>query len=307
MTGYVLRRALAILPVLWAVATVTFILMHAVPGGPFDREKPLPAATVANLERKYHLDEPAWERYTAFLGGLLRGDLGVSFSRDRPVTEILAERAAPTIQLGLFAFAFATCGGITLGVAAAMRARRWPDYAAVVVATAGSAVPNFVVAAVLVQVFAVKLGWFDVLGWEAADPRKAVLPTVALGLLPLAYVARVTRAALLETLREDYVRTARAKGLGERAVVWRHALRNAAIPILTVLGPMLATMLTGSFIIERFFAIPGIGGAFVEAVAARDYGMIMGTTLVYAAVIAVLNLAADITYAVADPRVRYAR
>lgn len=307
MTGYLVRRVLALIPLLWAVATVTFVLMHAVPGGPFERDKPLPAATVANLERKYGLDDPIGEQYLRFLGNLIQGDLGLSFTRNRPVTEVISARATPTVQLGLCAFAFAAIGGIGLGALAAMRARRWPDYASVAVATVGSSVPNFVVAAVLIQVFAVKLDWFDVLGWEFGNPRKMVLPTVALGLLPLAFIARITRAALLETMRQDYVRTARAKGLSERRVVLGHALRNAAVPILTVLGPILAALVTGSFIVERFFAIPGIGTAFVESVAQRDYGMIMGTTLLYAAVVAALNLAVDIAYAVADPRIRYDR
>lgn len=307
VTGYLVRRLLATIPLLWAVATITFVLMHAVPGGPFERDKPLPAATVANLERKYGLDDPPLERYLRFLGGLAQGDLGVSFTRNRPVTEVLSERAAPTVQLGLCAFAFAAGGGLALGIVSALHARRWPDHAGLALATVGGGIPNFVVAAVLVQVFAVKLGWFDVLGWELGNPEKMVLPTVALGLLPLAFIARITRAALLETMVQDYVRTARAKGLDERRVVVGHALRNAAVPILTVLGPILAALVTGSFIVERFFAIPGIGTAFVESVAQRDYGMIMGTTLLYAAVVALLNLAVDVAYAVADPRIRYDR
>lgn len=304
MTRYVAGRLLSLVPMLWAIATITFFLMHAVPGGPFDREKPLPRASLEALERKYHLDDPLPQQYIAFLGDLVRGDLGTSFGQGRPVTEIIAERLPTTLQLGVTAFLFALVCGVTLGVVAAVNQNRFADYASVFIATIGAAVPNFVVAVFLVLFFALELGWFRVIGWRFGDPETMVLPVVSLGLLPLAYIARMTRASMLDVLRQDYIRAARARGLAEFNVVQRHALRNALIPVLTILGPILAGLVTGSFVIERFFAIPGIGTAFVDAVGSRDYGMIMGTTLLYAAVIAVLNLAVDIGYAVADPRVR---
>ncbi|MGE5594951.1 MAG: ABC transporter permease [Hyphomicrobiales bacterium] len=305
MTAYIIRRVLTIIPLLWGVATITFFLMHAVPGGPFDFDKPLPPATRAALERKYHLDESLGQQYLSFMSDLVTGDLGQSFRQDRPVTNIIEERAPTTIQLGLCAFGFALVVGLTLGILSAVYQNGPMDYLSVFIATVGVSVPNFVVAVFLILLFSLQLGWFDVLGWELGNPRKMVLPIVALGLLPLAFIARVTRAAMLEVLRQDYIRTARAKGLNELRVVLRHAMRNGLIPVLTVAGPILAGLVTGSFIIERTFAIQGIGTAFVEAVQVRDYGVIMGTTLLFAFVIAVMNLIVDVTYGIVDPRIRY--
>ena len=316
MTGYVIRRILWIIPVLWAVATVTFFLMHAVPGGPFDREKELPPGTLLNLEKRYNLDEPLLVQYGLYLKGLAQGDLGLSFKNNREVTDIIRDGFEVTAQLGLVAFLYAVVFGMTLGVIAALNKNRLGDYAGVFFATVGTAMPNFVIATFLVIIFSVKLGWFDVLGWGgpgwsefynpwAWDFRKVVLPVLALGTLPAAYIARVTRASVLEVLRQDYVRTARAKGLSEHAVVLRHIVKNAMVPILTVLGPSFAFLVTGSFIVERIFAINGVGRRFVDAVFQRDYGVIMGTTLFYAAIVAVANLVVDVLYAVVDPRIRY--
>jgi len=305
VTTYLIRRILAFIPLVWAIATITFFLMHAVPGGPFDREKPLPPQVMANLERKYNLDKPLVVQYGLFLRGLVTGDLGQSFSQNRPVTTIIRERLPKSVQLGACAFAFALAGGLTLGVTAAVRQNSLIDYLSVVLATIGASVPNFVLAVFLVLLFSLQLHWFDVLGWEFGNYRKMVLPIVSLGMLPLALIARVTRASMLEVLHQDYIRTARAKGLTEFRVVMRHAVRNALIPVLTIAGPILAGLLTGSFIIERFFAIGGVGTAFVDAVQLRDYGMIMGTTLLFAIAIAVMNLAVDVSYAIVDPRIRY--
>ncbi len=305
MAGYVVRRVLWLAPLLWAIATITFFLMHAAPGGPFDREKRLSDETIRNLEEKYSLDEPLLKQYGLYLRDLLRGDLGVSVRSDRPVTELLREALPVSAQLGAVAFVFAVIVGLALGVTAAVYHRRWPDYAGVAFATAGAALPSFVLAGVLVTVFSVKLGWFDALGWELGNPRKMVLPALVLGLLPAAYLARVTRASVLDALSQEYVRTARAKGLSEVAVVARHALRNALVPVLTLLGPMFAVLITGSFIVERAFAINGAGSYFVDSVFGRDYRLIMTTTLLYATVVAVANLVVDVLYAVIDPRVRY--
>lgn len=303
MIGYTVRRVLLLAPLLWAVATITFLLMHAVPGGPYDtgdlRRRP---EVQAAIEAKYGLDEPFAEQYVTFLGNLVRGDLGFSFARNRPVTDVMRDGLPTTVQLGLCAFTLALLVGIGLGVAAALNNGRWPDYVSVLLATAGAAVPGFVVAVGLVVVFALKLGWFDTIGWEFGNYRKMVLPVVALSLYPAAYIARVTRAAMLEVIHHDYVRTARAKGLRERSIVRGHVLRNAAIPILTVTGPIFASLLTGSFVIERSFQVPGVGTAFVDAVRSRDYGMVMGTTLLYAAAIGVANLLVDLGYTALDPR-----
>lgn len=305
MTAYILRRLFVMAPLLWAIATITFFLMHAVPGGPFDNEKPLPPATVEALERKYNLDGSLTDQYLSFLGNLLQGDLGLSFRQDRPVSDVISEGLPETVQLGLCAFAFALLVGLSLGVLSGVKQNGPLDYIGVFVATAGAAVPNFVLSVFLVLFFALHLGWFDVIGWEFGNPRQMVLPIVALGMYPAAFIARITRASMLEVLRQDYIRTARAKGVQEFSIVLHHAMRNAMVPVLTVLGPILAGLITGSFVIEQYFAIPGVGRAFVEAVGARDYGIIMGMTLLYATLIAVLNLAVDVSYAVANPRIRY--
>ena len=305
MIAYILRRLLVMVPLLWAIATITFFLMHAVPGGPFDHEKPLPPATVAALERKYNLDGSLGERYLDFLGNLVRGDLGLSFRQNRPVSQVIGDGFPQTLQLGLCAFAFALVVGVTLGVISGVKQNGPMDYIGVFVATAGAAVPNFVLSVFLVLFFALRLGWFDVIGWEFGNPRQMVLPVIGLGMYPAAFIARITRASMLEVLRQDYIRTARAKGVSEFQVVMKHAVRNAMVPVLTVLGPILAALITGSFVIEHYFAIPGIGRSFVEAVGVRDYGVIMGMTLLYATIIALLNLAVDVSYAIVNPRIRY--
>ena len=316
MTGYIIRRILWIIPVLWAVATITFLLMHAVPGGPFDREKELPPGVLANLERKYNLDKPLYAQYGLYLKGLVQGDLGVSFRNEREVRDIIQEGFQVTAQLGIVAFLYAVVFGMTLGTVAALNQNKIGDYFGVFFATIGTAMPNFIIATFLVIIFSVELGWFDVLGWGGPDWRemwnpfawnfrKVVLPMLALGTLPAAYIARVTRASMLEVLRQDYIRTARAKGLAEYVVVLRHTVKNAMVPVLTVIGPIFAFLVTGSFIVERIFAINGVGRRFVDAVFVRDYGMIMGTVLFYAAIIAIANLVVDILYAVVDPRIRY--
>jgi oligopeptide transport system permease protein len=335
MTGYVVRRILWMFPVLWAVATITFFLMHAVPGGPFDQERELPPQVISNLNKKYHLDKPIYEQYALYLWDLtepklydqvlgldlgplrLPGpklDLGLSYqSTDQPVAGLIKQGLKATFQLGIVAFIYAIVLGMSLGVIAALNQNRIGDYLGVFFATVGAALPNFIIAVFLVIIFSVELRWTNVLGWdfgnilkgEPPDLRKTVLPVVSLGTLPAAYIARITRASMLEVLRQDYIRTARAKGLAEYVVVLRHTIKNAMVPILTVAGPIFANLITGSFIIESFFSIPGVGRRFVEAVFVRDYGMIMGTVLFYAFVIALANLVVDLLYAVVDPRIRY--
>ena len=305
MTAFIIRRALWTIPVLWAIATVTFLLMHTVPGGPFDRDKELPATVRQNLERKYGLDKPLPEQYVQYMTNLAKGDLGISMRQNRPVTTIIREGLTVSIELGLTAFVFATVFGMSMGLIAALNHNRPGDYAGVFLATVGSSMPNFILATFLVIIFSVQLGWTDVLGWEMFNPRKMILPTVALGMLPAAYIARITRASMLEVLGQDYIRTARAKGLSEWAVILRHTVKNALVPILTVLGPILAVLVTGSFIIETSFAINGVGRHFVTAISSRDYGLIMGTTLFFALIITFANLAVDILYAFVDPRIRY--
>lgn len=305
MTGYIIRRILWMIPLLWAVTTVTFFLMHLVPGGPFDQEKQLPPAALENLEKRYNLDKPLLEQYGLYLWDVSHGDLGISFRQDREVMDILRDGFWVSAQLGLVTFVFAMFVGMFLGVFSALNQNNFLDYVGVFFATAGAALPNFIAATLLVLLFSVQLGWFDVLGWEFGNYRKMVLPVLSLGLLPAAYVARITRASMLEVMGQDYIRTARAKGMAERVVVLRHAVKNAMIPVLTVAGPIFAILVTGSFIVERIFQINGVGRPFVDAVFRRDYGVIMGTTIFYATVVAFANLVVDILYATVDPRIRY--
>jgi oligopeptide transport system permease protein len=306
MLRYAVRRIVLLIPLLFAVATITFFLMHSVEGGPFDSDKPLSPAARQRLNEKYDLDGSLISQYTNFISNTARLDLGISTaSNDREVVDIIKERFQVSIQLGLFAFLFAVTMGLTLGTISAINQNGIGDYAGVFLATGGAALPSFILAPLLVILFALKLDWFDVLGWELWNYKKMVLPMVALGMLPGAFIARIARASMLDILRQDYIRTARAKGVKEFSVVLRHAVKNAMIPVLTVLGPIFAGLITGSFIVEQAFAIPGLGNTFVGSVLIRDYGVIMGVTLFYALIIALMNLVVDLLYAVADPRIRY--
>jgi oligopeptide transport system permease protein len=305
MLAFVLRRVMLIFPLLFAVATVTFFLMHGVKGGPFDQDRPLSEAARANLDARYGLDKSLPEQYVQYIANVAQGDFGISFSNDRPVRDIIKDRFGVSMQLGLCAFTMAVVLGLSLGIVSALYQNGPLDYIGVFLATVGAALPSFILAPILVIVFAVELGWFKILGWEFGNYQKMVLPTIALGTLPTAFVARITRASMLDVLRQDYIRTAKAKGVAAHVVIYRHAVKNAMIPVLTVLGPILAGLIVGSFIVERAFAIPGLGLTFVNAVIIRDYGVIMGVTLFFAAIIAFMNLIVDILYGFADPRIRY--
>jgi oligopeptide transport system permease protein len=312
MTGYIVRRLLWLAPVLFFAALITFLLMHLVPGGPWDtKSRPITPEMEAQLEAKYGLGEPIWRQFLTYSWNALQGDLGISFqNQDRPVTAVIGEGLEVSLVLGLMALTLAVAVGVALGVLAAVRQNTLLDYGSVFLATVAASTPSFVLGILLIVVFSVELGWLPVFGWERVwwvvpDWRLAILPTVTLAALPAAYIARITRAAVLEALQQDYVRTARAKGLQERLVLGRHVLKNAMIPVLTVAGPIAAVLITGSFVVETVFAIPGLGREFVTSVFARDYGMIMGTTIFFAAVIATANLAVDVMYAVVDPQVRY--
>lgn len=315
MLQYAVRRVIAIIPLIVAVATITFFLMHAVEGGPFDEDRPISDGAKANLERRYGLSDPLVVQYGKYLANLAQADLGISFANDREVRDIIRERIEVSAQLGILAFLFATTFGLLLGTVSALKQNGLADYVGVFLATAGAALPSFVLAPIITIIFAVEFGWFKVLSgdygfvqWFQGDVsnwRQMVLPTLALGFLPMAFVARITRAAMVEVLRQDYIRTARAKGVAEHAVVVRHAAKNGLIPVLTILGPTFAGLITGSFIIERAFEIPGLGREFVRSVAIRDYGLIMGVTIFFTLIIALMNLVVDLLYAVVDPRIRY--
>lgn len=304
MLRYLVRRLLWLIPVLLAVAFITFSLMHLVPGGPWDREKQLNPQVVENLNQKYGLDKPFIVQFGDFLWNAARGDLGVSYSyQDRGVTQIILQGLPKTATLGIIAFILAILIGIPLGMAVALRQNSTVDYASVLLSTVFASIPGFVLGILLIIVFSVTLHWLPTGGWGSI--KHLIMPSFALAALPAAYIARVTRASMLEVMRQDYVRTARAKGLAERAILLRHVLRNALIPILTIAGPELAFLVSGSFIIESLFSVPGIGRLFVQGVFARDYGLIMGSILFYAFVVAVVNLIVDLLYAAVDPRIRY--
>ena len=304
MAAYLIQRVLWILPVLLGVTVITFVLMHQVPGGPWDQAKRLPPEALENVNRTYGLDEPLWEQFGSYVFGIARGDLGVSFrDRNRPVADVLADGLRVSATLGGLALALSVAAGVGLGVASALRKNSLLDHGAVALATVAASVPSFILGMLLLVLFTAELHWLPSGGWGSA--KQAIMPVLALSALPTAYIARVTRASMLDVVQEDYVRTARAKGLRERAVIWRHMLRNAMIPVLTVIGPVAAALITGSFIVEHVFAIPGVGRTFVESIKGRDYGVIMGTTLLYTFVVVVANLAVDVLYAILDPRIRY--
>jgi oligopeptide transport system permease protein len=304
MSKYIARRVLWLVAVLLVVSFITFSLMHLVPGGPWDKEKALPPQVVEALNRKYGLDKPFFVQYGNFLWGLVQGDLGVSYSyQDRAITTILGQGLPKTMTLGVVAFVLALLMGIPLGMIAALRQNSLIDYSSVIFSTIFASVPGFVLGILLIIVFSVTLHWLPTGGW--GSPLQVIMPAFALAALPAAYTARITRAAILEAARQDYVRTARAKGLLERIVLSRHILRNALIPMVTVAGPELAFLISGSFIIENLFSIPGIGRLFVQGVFARDYPLIMGSILFYAFAVAIINLLVDILYAAIDPRIRY--
>jgi oligopeptide transport system permease protein len=289
---------------LFTVSILTFTLMHSVPGGPWDREKVLPEGVKARLNAEYGLDKPLVEQYVQWAGGFVQGDLGPSYRyQDRRVNDIIGDGLGITVQLGIMAFLLAVVIGIPLGIFAALGHNRWPDYLSTSVSIVGISTPSFVLAILLIVFFSVQLGWFPTGGWKG--PNYWVLPTVALAGFPIAVIARYTRASMLEVTRKDYIRTAQSKGLRDGAVVSRHMIRNALIPVVTILGPTLAFLVTGSFIVERIFSVPGVGQFYIQAIGTRDYSLLMAMTMLYAFAVAFLNVVVDVLYAYIDPRIRY--
>jgi ABC-type dipeptide/oligopeptide/nickel transport system permease component len=351
MANYIIRRFIYMFVVLIVVSAVTFLLMHAVPGGPFDNEKKLPPEIKANLEKRYHLDDSLPVQYFSYLKevfiprvidhkptGSLEDDylitvkvgsehwfqwmnFGPSFSsKSRTVNDIFREQLPVSFQLGTMALLLAVTIGIPLGLISALNHNSWVDYAGMGVAILGVSLPTIVLAPILIGIFGVALKWLPPTGWGAKPPfilglfpstfgwdyfKFAILPAMVLGFGSSAVIARLTRASLLQVVQEDYIRTARAKGLPYRMVIFKHALRNSLIPVVTILGPMFAALVTGTFITELVFSIPGLGRYFVTSISNRDYPVIMGTILLYALFLVVANLFVDILYAYLDPRIRY--
>jgi oligopeptide transport system permease protein len=308
MTKFVIKRLLWTIPVLLLVILFTFLLMRQIKGNPFRKtERAVPVAIQRNLDRKFHLKDPWYEQYANYVEGVFKLDLGPSLVlRGQNVNDIVRSHFPISLELGAYAFLFAIIIGVPLGMVAALRANKPTDYAAMLVANVGFAVPSFLVATLLIYYFAVK--WavgVPTSGWTTWQSK--VLPSVALGFFPMAYFARLVRGTMLETLQQDYVRTAKAKGLRWRRVVGLHVLRNSLIPVVTAAGPLLGAVITGSFIIETIFAIPGIGRYYVSSVSARDYSVTMGLTILYAVIVIAGNLVVDILYGFLDPRTREAR
>ena len=303
MTAFVARRLLAMVPTLWVIGTVTFFLVHAAPGDPFASEREIPEAAREALAAKYGLDRPLLAQYVTFLGNAVRLDFGPSLNNpNQDVREILLEAFPVSLELGAWALLLALAIGIPAGMWAAARQNRAADHVSMSLALLGVSIPNFVLGPLLVLLFALSLYLFPAALWFGPESR--VLPVVTLAAIYVAYIARLTRGGMLETLRQDYIRTARAKGLPEHVVVGRHALRLGILPVVSYLGPAAAGILTGSFVVETMFAVPGMGQWFVKGAVNRDYSLVLGTALVYAVLVATLNLASDLLTAWLDPRVR---
>ena len=303
MFRYVLKRIGTSLFTLWVIVTITFILMHSIPGDPLTRDKKMPEAIRQNIEAQYHLNEPLWKQYGYYFQGLAHGELGPSLKYEGvTVNEIIGQGFPVSAQLGLAALVLMLLVGLPAGVISALRQNQWQDHTAMFMATLGVAVPNFVLATLLIYIFGVKLELLPTSRWVSW--QSVIMPAVALAFYPTAYIARLTRSSMLEVIGQDYIRTARAKGLPQRTVLYKHALRNALVPIVTYLGPLIAGVLTGSFVIEKIFAIPGLGQQFVLSISNRDYTTILGVTIFYAAFLIFMNLVVDLLYGVIDPRIR---
>ncbi|TLY74539.1 MAG: ABC transporter permease subunit [Gammaproteobacteria bacterium] len=307
MLSYALRRIAGLIPTLLVIITVSFCVVRLAPGGPFDQEQALPPAVRANLERLYGLDQPLAVQYVHYLRGLLRGDFGPSLrQRDFTVSELVAQGLPLSATLGLAAILLAVLSGIPAGILAALWRNRGADYCITTLAALALALPSFVTGPLLALVFGLYLRWLPVAGWQHGAPRYLVLPVLTLALPVAAYVARLTRASLLEVLNAHYVRSARARGLGTPRVLWRHALRPALMPVVSYLGPAVAFVMTGSLVIETVFGLPGTGRYLVEGAIDRDYPLVMGMIVVYGALTLFLNLIADLIYGWLDPGVRHA-
>lgn len=302
MTRFFVRRILSTIPLLFAILLLSFLFMRSAPGGPFDGERSLPPQIEANLRAKYHLDEPLAEQFVRYMGDLAHGDLGPSFKYPgRTVNEIVAQALPVSLTLGALALVISLAIGIPAGVMGALYQNQARDYLLMGASLLGICIPNFVLGPVLIIVFSFWLGWLPAGGWGTLS--QLILPALTLGALRAAYIARLSRAGMLEVIRQDFIRTARAKGLRERTVVVKHALRVAILPVLSFLGPAAASILVGSVVVERIFNVPGLGSFFVNSALNRDYTMAMGTVLLYSGLLITLNFAVDLLYAVVDPRV----
>ncbi len=303
MKKYLLKRLIMSIITLWTIITVTFILMHSVPGDPFKKEGKMPQAVYENLLKKYGLDKPLHEQYFIYLKNLLKGDFGDSMkSRVETVNDMIRRGFPVSAYLGLEALLIALVFGPALGALAALYQNKFPDYISMVIAIIGISVPSFIMGTVLIQFVAKNVSWLPIGGW--GEFRHTILPAFALSLMPLAYMARLMRSSMLEVLNQDYIKTAKSKGLSKAVVILKHAVRNAILPIVSVLGTLISNLLVGSFVIEKIFGIPGLGSFFVKSISNRDYTLIMGTTIFYAIILITMLFLVDIAYTLIDPRIR---
>lgn len=306
MLRYSLKRLLGAIPTLFILMTLAFFMMRAAPGGPFDTEKTLPPEIQANLDKKYHLDEPLVQQYGRYLWDLVQGDFGPSFQyKDYSVNELIATGFPVSLRLGITAIIIAFLVGSTLGITAALRQNTPTDYAVMAGAMTGISIPNFVLAPVLILIFAVYLQWLPAGGWNGGAFMNLILPVIGLALPQIAYISRLMRGSMIEVLRSNPIRTARAKGLPERTIILRHALKPALLPVISFLGPATAAVITGSVVIEQIFGIPGLGRYFVQGALNRDYTLVMGVVVFYGVLIIVFNFLVDLLYALLDPKIRY--
>lgn len=303
---YVLKRLVMSVITLFLITAATFFLMHLVPGGPFMGEKNLPPNILHNMEAKYGLDKPLIIQFFTYVGGLLHGDFGVSLKQQgRSISEMIGTYFPVSASLGLVAVAFAMILGTFMGVIAALKNGKGVDHGVMVLATIGTSIPSFVIATVSMIIFGVQLKILPTYGLDT--PQKYILPAFALSFFPLSFIARLMRSSMLDVINQDYIKTARAKGLSESMVILKHAVRNAIQPVVTYLGTLLAGILTGSFVIEKVFTIPGLGKSFVESIQNNDYTLIMGTTIFYAALLIGLYLLVDVLYVIIDPRIKLSK
>ncbi len=304
MRNYFARRIVASIFTILLISTITFFMMHSIPGGPFTRERPVPDAILASLNEKYHLDDPLIVQYLDYMKGLVKFDLGPSFSKvGVSVNQLISEGFPTSAKIGGVAVLLIVALGIPFGIISALRQNKPLDYITMIAATLGVTIPSFVVATLYIYIFAGKLGWVPTFGlhsWKAF-----IGPVIALSGYSLAFVTRLTRSSMLEVLRQDYIRTARANGIREFKVMAKHAIKNALIPVVTYIGPTIASILTGSFVVESIFALPGLGGYFVESITNRDYTTIMGVTAFFSAFYIIMVLLVDVAYAVIDPRIQF--
>jgi oligopeptide transport system permease protein len=307
MMGYALRRLLGAVPTLFVIVTLAFFMMRAAPGGPFDTQRKLAPEVERNIKAAYDLDKPLIQQYLIYLGKVAHGDLGPSYkNKDFTVVQLIATGLPVSARLGLSAMALALLLGTALGTAAALKQNRWEDYSVMTLAMLGITIPTFVTAPILTLLLGIYAGWLPVGGWNGGALANMILPVTVLTLPQTAIVARLMRGSMIEVLRANYIRTARAKGLPAHRIVLGHALRAAALPLVSYLGPALAAVLTGSLIVENIFGLPGIGRYFVQGALNRDYTLVLGVVICYAALIILLNFLADIAYGILDPRVRLA-